>query len=191
GLLHPDREGAGSHPHRAQHRPLEREARSQVVRATPQGLRRQVASKPRAGERRGEGAGPQWRMHLSQEQAMSMAASAPIAKGCLPPCTLGCRRDTAIQICARPPSTASSLAVMKLLSGDARKAAAAPSSAGSAMRWSGFIEAKAFRPSSPTASLASSVAVGPGDSTLTRMPVPFRSSAQLFARLRTAALLAL
>src|ERR1700720_2887043 len=30
------------------------------------------------------------------------------------------------QICARPPSTASSLAVMKLLSGDARKAAAAP-----------------------------------------------------------------
>ena len=35
------------------------------------------------------------------------------------------------------------------------------------------------------------VAVAPGDSTLTRMPVPFRSSAQLRARLRTAALLAL
>ena len=45
------------------------------------------------------------------------------------------------QICARPPSTASSLAVMKLLSSDARKAAAAPISAGSAMRWSGVIEA--------------------------------------------------
>src|ERR1700693_2051371 len=45
------------------------------------------------------------------------------------------------QICARPPSTASSLAVMKLLSCDARKAAAAPISAGSAMRWSGVIEA--------------------------------------------------
>ena len=45
------------------------------------------------------------------------------------------------QICASPPSTASSLAVMKLLSSDARKAAAAPISAGSAMRWSGVIEA--------------------------------------------------
>jgi hypothetical protein len=45
------------------------------------------------------------------------------------------------QICARPPSTASSLAVMKLLSSDARKAAAAPISDGSAMRWSGVIEA--------------------------------------------------
>jgi hypothetical protein len=40
-------------------------------------------------------------------------------------------------------------------------------------------------------SFASSVAVAPGDSTLTRMPVPFRSSAQVRARLRTAALLAL
>src|SRR5690606_3822093 len=95
------------------------------------------------------------------------------------------------QICARPPSTASSLAVMKLLSDDARKAAAAPISAGSAMRWSGFIDAKTFMPSSPTAAFASSVAVGPGDSTFTRMPVPFRSSAQLRAKLRTAALLAL
>ena len=45
------------------------------------------------------------------------------------------------QICARPPSTASSLAVIKLLSSDARKAAAAPISAGSAMRWSGVIDA--------------------------------------------------
>src|SRR6202789_1069958 len=45
------------------------------------------------------------------------------------------------QICAKPPSTASSLAVMKLLSSDARKAAAAPISDGSAMRWSGVIEA--------------------------------------------------
>jgi hypothetical protein len=96
-----------------------------------------------------------------------------------------------VRVCARPPSTASSLAVMKLLSDDARKAAAAPISAGSAMRWSGFIEAKTFMPSAPSASFASSVAVGPGDSTLTRMPVPFRSSAQVRARLRTAALLAL
>src|ERR1019366_1128059 len=46
-------------------------------------------------------------------------------------------------------------------------------------------------PSSPSAAFASSVAVGPGDSTFTRMPVPFRSSAQVRARLRTAALLAL
>ena len=38
---------------------------------------------------------------------------------------------------------------------------------------------------------ASEVAVAPGDSTFTRMPVPFRSSAQVRARLRTAALLAL
>jgi hypothetical protein len=38
---------------------------------------------------------------------------------------------------------------MKLLSGDARKAATAPISAGSAMRWSGVIEAKTFWPSSP------------------------------------------
>src|SRR5690348_2731969 len=38
------------------------------------------------------------------------------------------------QICARPPSTATSLAVMKLLSSDARKAATVPISAGSAMR---------------------------------------------------------
>src|SRR6202142_2311465 len=95
------------------------------------------------------------------------------------------------QSCARPPSTATSLAVMKLLSGDARKAATAPISAGSAMRWSGVIEAKTFWPSSPSASLASSVAVAPGDRTFTRMPVPFRSSAQVRARLRTAALLAL
>jgi hypothetical protein len=48
------------------------------------------------------------------------------------------------QSCARPPSTATSLAVMKLLSGDARKAATAPISAGSAMRRSGVIEAKTF-----------------------------------------------
>src|SRR3546814_9846114 len=65
---------------------------------------------------------------------------------------------------------------MKLLSDDARNAATAPISAGSAMRWSGDIEAKTFMPSSPTASFASSVAVGPGDNTFTRMPVPFRSS---------------
>ncbi len=45
------------------------------------------------------------------------------------------------QSCARPPSTATSLAVMKLLSDDARKAATAPISAGSAMRWSGVIAA--------------------------------------------------
>src|SRR6185312_3770312 len=51
---------------------------------------------------------------------------------------LATRPGVACQICARPPSTATSLAVMKLLSGDARKAATAPISAGSAMRWSGF-----------------------------------------------------
>jgi hypothetical protein len=44
------------------------------------------------------------------------------------------------QSCAKPPSTATSLAVMKLLSDDARKAAAAPSSAGSPMRWNSVIE---------------------------------------------------
>src|SRR3546814_5086490 len=38
------------------------------------------------------------------------------------------------QSCASPPSTASSLAVMKLLSDDASTAAAAPNSAGSPMR---------------------------------------------------------
>src|ERR1700677_1163068 len=54
---------------------------------------------------------------------------------------LNLRPDVVRQICARPPSTASSLAVMKLLSSDARKAAAAPISAGSAMRWSGVIAA--------------------------------------------------
>ena len=59
------------------------------------------------------------------------------------------------------------------------------------MRCSGVIAAKTFWPSTPSASFASSVAVAPGDSTLTRMPVPFRSSAQVLARLRTAALLAL
>src|SRR3546814_2949361 len=42
--------------------------------------------------------------------------------------------DARGQSCASPPSTASSLAVMKLLSDDARKAAAAPISAGSPMR---------------------------------------------------------
>lgn len=45
------------------------------------------------------------------------------------------------QSCARPPPTATSLAVIKLLSDEARKAAAAPISAGSAMRWSGVIAA--------------------------------------------------
>ena len=44
------------------------------------------------------------------------------------------RPGVARQICARPPSTATSLPVMKLLSCDARKAATAPISAGSAMR---------------------------------------------------------
>ena len=39
-----------------------------------------------------------------------------------------------------PPSTATSLPVMKLLSDDARKAATAPTSAGSPMRWSAVIE---------------------------------------------------
>ena len=43
------------------------------------------------------------------------------------------------QSCARPPSTATSLAVMKLLSEDARKAAAAAISDGSAMRSRGVI----------------------------------------------------
>src|SRR3984957_13474917 len=101
------------------------------------------------------------------------------------------RPGIARQICARPPSTATSLAVMKLLSDDARKAAAAPPPAGSPMRLNRVIEAKAFKPSVPSAAFASSVSVAPGDSTFTRMPVPFRSSAQLRARLRTAALLAL
>lgn len=55
------------------------------------------------------------------------------------------RKGIPSQVCASPPSTATSLAVMKLLSDEARKAAAAPISAGSAMRWSGFIEAKAFK----------------------------------------------
>src|SRR5450755_3679268 len=118
--------------------------------------------------------------------------------------SLGLPRPTALRIiewsawpgaarqsCARPPSTATSLAVMKLLSDDARKAATAPISAGSAMRLSGLSEAKNFMPSSPSAAFARSVAVPPGDSTFTRMPVPFRSSAQVRARLRTAALLAL
>lgn len=45
------------------------------------------------------------------------------------------------QSCASPPPTATSLAVVKLLSDEARKAAAAPISAGSAMRWSGVIAA--------------------------------------------------
>ena len=44
------------------------------------------------------------------------------------------------QSCAGPPSTATSLAVMKLLSDDARKAAAAATSAGSPMRCSAVIE---------------------------------------------------
>jgi len=47
-------------------------------------------------------------------------------------------------------------AVMKLLSGVTRKAATAAISAGSAMRWSGVIEAKTFWPSSPNASFARS-----------------------------------
>src|SRR5664279_3374018 len=51
-----------------------------------------------------------------------------------------CVAHIARQICARPPSTATSLPVMKLLSDDARKAAAAPTSAGSPMRWSAVIE---------------------------------------------------
>src|SRR3546814_19134143 len=74
---------------------------------------------------------------------------------------------------------------------DARKAAPAATSVGSAMRRSGFLEAHTFRSSSPTAAFASSVAVGPGDSALTRLRVPFRSSAQRGARLRPQALLAL
>jgi len=61
---------------------------------------------------------------------------------------------------------------MKLLSCDVRKAATAPISAGSAMRCSGFIEAKTFMPSSPSAFFASSVAVGQvGDRALHRAGV--------------------
>src|ERR1700730_937745 len=52
----------------------------------------------------------------------------------------GAGPGVARQSCARPPSTATSLAVMKLLSDDARKAAAAPTSAGSPMCWSAVIE---------------------------------------------------
>src|SRR6185312_13642178 len=48
--------------------------------------------------------------------------------------------------CAMPPSIATSLAVIKLLSDDARKAATAPISEGSAMRCSGVIAAKSFWP---------------------------------------------
>jgi len=59
------------------------------------------------------------------------------------------------------------------------------------MRRSGLTVAKTFMPSSPSDALASSVTVGPGDSTFTRIPVPLRSSAHVRARLRTAALLAL
>jgi hypothetical protein len=42
-----------------------------------------------------------------------------------------------------------------------------------------------------SAAFASSVAVAPGDSTFNLTPVPFRSSAKVRGRLRTAALLAL
>jgi len=52
---------------------------------------------------------------------------------------MGAGPGVARQSCARPPSTATSLAVMKLLSDDARKAAAAPTSAGSPMCWSAVI----------------------------------------------------
>ena len=48
------------------------------------------------------------------------------------------------QIWARPPSTDTSLAVMKLLSSEARNAATAPTSAGSAMRCSGLASANTF-----------------------------------------------
>ena len=51
---------------------------------------------------------------------------------------------------------------MKLLSCEARKAATAPTSAGSPMRLNKVIEAKAFKPSVPSAAFASSVSVAPG-----------------------------
>ena len=51
--------------------------------------------------------------------------------------------------------------------------------------------ARAFARKNIDVTVASSVAIAPGESTFTRMPVPFRSSTQVRARLRTAALLAL
>ena len=55
--------------------------------------------------------------------------------------TVSQRARSAYQICAKPPSTATSLPVMKLLSSDARNVAAAAISAGSAMRRSGVMDA--------------------------------------------------
>ena len=58
------------------HRPLEREARSEVVHATTQGVRCSPESKRPKGERRGEGAGPQRRVYISSGQRMSKTAAA-------------------------------------------------------------------------------------------------------------------
>ena len=99
------------------------------------------------------------------------------------------------QVWAMPPSTKSSAPLTKLLSSDARKTAAAAISSGLPIRPSGVWAAKrSVSCRSCSASGASpcspGVEVAPGESTLTRMPVSFRSRIQLRARLRIAALVA-
>src|SRR5471030_1483926 len=85
---------------------------------------------------------------------------------------------------------------MKLLSSEARSSAAAAISSDSPRRPSGVCATSPAVSAACWPELASAlsrpgVAVGPGDITLTRMPEALRSSAQLLARLRTAALVAL
>src|SRR5258706_3345123 len=100
------------------------------------------------------------------------------------------------QTCARPPSTNTSLPVIKLLSSEARNKAAAAVSSGLPTRSSGAWLARSARSASCIPVFASplrrpGVVVAPGESTLTRMPVPFRSSGQLPPTFRIAAFVAL
>jgi hypothetical protein len=105
-------------------------------------------------------------------------------------------QTTPRQTCAIPPSTKTSLPVMKLLSSEARKSATAAVSSGRPMRPAGVC---AIRPeiSASCCPIRANplrrpgVAVGPGESTFTRIPVVFKSNAQLRAKLRIAALVAL
>src|SRR5882757_1825618 len=93
------------------------------------------------------------------------------------------------QICARPPSTNSSMPVMKLESSEARNSAALGTSSGSPMRPIGRVDVISAIVSCGAAA-DNGVAIGPGLRTLERIRRSFSSTVHPRTKFRTAALLA-
>src|SRR5262249_1970645 len=98
--------------------------------------------------------------------------------------------------CANPPSTNSSVPVMKVLSSEARNTTAFAMSSGVPSLPSGMLLESIFKYCSPdpleaVRSLSPGVSIGPGLTAFTRMRRSFKSVVHVRANERTAALVAL